>query len=151
MKVPSLLSDTFLLLTGARPIRSGERGRGTQSSQGRPGAALNSLQRAERTEARPGAPTARRRVKGPGAQKGGQRSARAHGRPRRGPEGLGPGGGSLGLSCRGALGLRLGGGRGGNCPGGTRACGTRCAPRFSDELADTQGSHQTEAPTFSPL
>lgn len=35
MKVPSLLSDTFLLLTGAQPIRSGERGLGTWSSERR--------------------------------------------------------------------------------------------------------------------
>lgn len=32
MKVPSLLSDTFLLLTGAQPISSSERGPGAWSS-----------------------------------------------------------------------------------------------------------------------
>lgn len=48
MKVPSLLSDPFLLLTGAQPIRSSEPGPGLGAAGGVPGAGLNSLRRAAR-------------------------------------------------------------------------------------------------------
>lgn len=48
MKVPSLLSDPFLLLTAAQPIRSGERAPGTRAAEESREPGLNSLRRAAR-------------------------------------------------------------------------------------------------------
>lgn len=81
MKVPSLLSDTFLLLTGAQPIRSGEREPGSWSSPGRVGSRILTLQRAEQTwrhaggRPGPGLASARDKVKDREGQKGGLQSA----------------------------------------------------------------------------
>lgn len=80
MKVPSLLSDTFLLLTGAQPISSGERGPGAWSSWGRLGSRVLTLcsglsRRGGAGRQGLGPAPARGRVQGPEGQKGGLQSA----------------------------------------------------------------------------
>lgn len=116
MKVPSLLSDTFLLLTGAQPIRSGERGPGTCSRQRSLGSGVLTLCGGLSGRGARGA--GGRAGVGPGGREGRLQSAgRALGRGRRRRRGelpAGPGSGSRrGFPGRRALAGRR---RGGDLP-----------------------------------
>lgn len=155
MKVPSLLSDTFLLLTGAQPIRSGERGRGTWSSKRRLESRVLTLcsWRSGRGGARAGGRTpvgpwrgAELRSRQDG-EEGCQARRLAQGERRRpGP----PWVGSAGLPRRRAAAGEAG--RRGSPAPGTRACGTPCAPRFSEKLDRSQinrAPNRREVPTAS--
>lgn len=138
-----MLSDPFLLLTGAQPIRSGERGPGLGAAGGVPRAGLNSLRRG------------RKRGRGVRPRGGESGAAGRGGAPRRARRAGGRAGGwgQVGGDPRGTGLPSLQPGRQavgvGRLP---RREGTRGAPRSAgrlDPLENKQGFQSTSVLTFS--